>query len=451
MLKIQTIPMADLEMNIGQIPEIPMNPRQWARSEVDKLAKSLRETPELFEARPLLVYPHGGKYVILGGNLRYEASKANKAAEVPAIVFPAETPADKLKEIVIKDNGAFGSWDFDALANEWDDLPLGDWGVPSWHLPTEGEEGGGYKLDDSLAGKLVDRFIVPPFSVLDTKKDYWKERKEYWLEKTGDLSLTRDGKYGTIGGGREDLMNNINGGTSNFDPVLAELIMKWFGRPGAAILDPFAGEQTKGVVAGELGYEYHAVDIRSEQVAVDREATAPYKNIHYYVGDSNDIAKLVQRRDFDLCFTSPPYYDLEVYSKDDLSALGTYEEFMAQYKNIFAQCYAMLRDDAFLVVKVGEIRNRADGEYRNFVGDNIAVMREIGFKYYNEIILYQSIGTAAIRANRAMRNRKMVKVHQNVLVFYKGDLRNISKNFPAMDYRGEEYSQYFEADDEGND
>lgn len=214
---------------------------------------------------------------------------------------------------------------------------------------------------------------------------------------------------------------------------------------------PIAGEQTKGVVAGELGFEYHAVDIRADQVAVDREATGAYKNIHYYVGDSNDIAKLVSRRDFDLCFTSPPYYDLEVYSKDDLSALGTYEEFMAQYKNIFAQCYAMLHDDAFLVVKVGEIRNKADGEYRNFVGDNIAVMREIGFKYYNEIILYQSIGTAAIRANRAMRNRKMVKVHQNVLVFYKGDPRNISKQFPSLDYRGEEYAQYFDPGDEGND
>ena len=446
------IKLAELAPNTGQIPGLPTNPRQWTRTEIDRLARSLRETPELFEARPIIVTPWAGKYVILGGNLRFDACRANKDTDAPCVVIPAGTPVEKLKEIVVKDNGSFGSWDYDALANEWDDLPLGDWGVPAWQLPTEGAGGdGGYKLDNSLAGKLVDRFIVPPFSVLDTKKDYWKERKAFWLEKTGDLSLTRDGEYGTIGGGREDLLNNINGGTSNFDPVLAELIMKWFGPAGGAILDPFAGEQTKGVVAGELGFEYHAVDIRADQVAVDREATGAYKNIHYYVGDSNDIAKLVSRRDFDLCFTSPPYYDLEVYSKDDLSALGTYEEFMAQYKNIFAQCYAMLHDDAFLVVKVGEIRNKSDGEYRNFVGDNISVMREIGFKYYNEIILYQSIGTAAIRANRAMRNRKMVKVHQNVLVFYKGDPRNISKQFPSLDYRGEDYAQYFDPGDDGND
>lgn len=184
---------------------------------------------------------------------------------------------------------------------------------------------------------------------------------------------------------------------------------------------------------------------------MDREATGAYKNIHYYVGDSNDIAKLITRRDFDLCFTSPPYYDLEVYSKDDLSALGTYEEFITQYRNIFAQCYAMLRDDAFLVVKVGEIRDRNTGAFRNFVGDNIKTMLDIGFKYYNEIILYQSLGTAAIRANRMMQSRKIVKVHQNVLVFYKGDLANIKKIYPALDYRGDDYAPYFEAEENGND
>lgn len=121
--------MADLEMNVGQIPELPMNPRQWTRTDIDRLARSIKETPELFEARPLLVVPHGGKYVILGGNLRFEASKALKVKEVPAIIFPEATPVSKLKEIVIKDNGSFGEWDFDALANEWADLDLSGWGA----------------------------------------------------------------------------------------------------------------------------------------------------------------------------------------------------------------------------------------------------------------------------------------------------------------------------------
>lgn len=128
-MEIVRLKLSVLEQNAGQIEGLPVNPRQWKKGDVEKLAKSLKETPELFEARPIIVVPQGEKFVILGGNMRYEASKLNKAKEVPAVIIPAETPIEKLKEIVIKDNGSFGEWDVDMLANEWDDLPLPDWGV----------------------------------------------------------------------------------------------------------------------------------------------------------------------------------------------------------------------------------------------------------------------------------------------------------------------------------
>jgi len=131
-MEIVRIKLSALEPNTGQIPGLPMNPRQWTATDVDRIANSLQETPELFEARPLLVYPLEKKFIILGGNLRHEGAKRNKAKDAPCIVFPADTPIEKLKEIVIKDNGSFGAWDYDALANEWDDLPLTDWGVPAW-------------------------------------------------------------------------------------------------------------------------------------------------------------------------------------------------------------------------------------------------------------------------------------------------------------------------------
>lgn len=128
-MEIIKLPMAELEMNVGQIKDLPMNPRTWTRSDIDRLSRSIKDTPELFEARPLLVVKHGDKYVILGGNLRYEASRALELKQVPVIVFPASTPVSKLKEIVIKDNGSFGDWDYDALANEWDDLDLSSCGA----------------------------------------------------------------------------------------------------------------------------------------------------------------------------------------------------------------------------------------------------------------------------------------------------------------------------------
>ena len=286
--------------------------------------------------------------------------------------------------------------------------------------------------------KLTDTFIVPPFSVLDTRQGYWRERREHWEAITGDLSQTRDGEYGTISNGSDTILQTINGGTSNFDPVLAETMMKWFCIEGGHILDPFGGEQTKGVVAGECGYKYTAVEFRQEQVDVNTQAVAKYPDVNYICGDSNNISKLVTKRGFDFCFTSPPYYDLEVYSKEDMSALGTYEEFMQQYKNIFQQCFDLLADDTFLAIKVGEIRDKKTGIYRNFVGDTITCMIECGFCYYNELVLINPAGTLPQRAGRSMRTRKVGKMHQNVLVFYKGDPQNIGKKYPEMRFEESE-------------
>ena len=145
-METQRISIKKLHPNTGQIPGLPSNPRSWTKEEVQKIARSLRETPELFEARPIIVYPQGGEFIILGGNLRFEGCKANKEKDAPCFIVPADTPIDKLKEIVIKDNGSFGSWDYDNLANYWDELPLTDWGVPAWEAQ---EEGGGAPMPEA--------------------------------------------------------------------------------------------------------------------------------------------------------------------------------------------------------------------------------------------------------------------------------------------------------------
>lgn len=151
-METKRLKISELEPNLGQIDGLPINPRQWTKTDVDSIAASLKETPELFEARPLIVTPHAGKYVILGGNLRFEGVKKNKDKDAPCIIVPEDTPIGKLKEIVVKDNSSFGAWDYDALANEWDDLPLQDWGVPSWKedkLPEEHANTAATELGDN--------------------------------------------------------------------------------------------------------------------------------------------------------------------------------------------------------------------------------------------------------------------------------------------------------------
>lgn len=133
----QRIAISLLETNKGQIEGLPANPRQWTKAELEQLKASIIETPELLEARGCIVDYHDGKYVCLGGNMRYVACKDLGMTEVPCYVIPEGTSLLKKKEIVAKDNVSMGEWDYDALANEWSDLDLKGWGVP---IPPEWQD-----------------------------------------------------------------------------------------------------------------------------------------------------------------------------------------------------------------------------------------------------------------------------------------------------------------------
>ena len=408
-------------LRLGVFREDPDNVSEATEEEIQRLAGKLKRVPLGLAAMRIAYVTDapGGGCMVVSGNKRLRCLKAayGDDGEVPAEWFQDITAMSEAErhEFRLNANISDGHFNLDKLLAQYDR-----------------EELSGAGLDDLLKevtldkfskrttnGVLLDRFGVPPLSILDTRQGYWQERKRQWLTKECVLS--------------DSLMREIGDGSSNFDPVLAELMFKWFAPKGGKILDPFGGEQTKGVVAGELGFDYTAVEFRADQVQVNNEATKGYKSVRYYCGDSNNISTIVPGRGFDFVFTSPPYYDLEVYSKEDMSALGTYEEFMRQYENIFAQCVDMLADNRFLVVKICEIRNKKTGVFRNFVGDNIALFNRLGLQYYNEIILLNQVGTAALRVNKQMVSRKLVKTHQNILVFFKGDVRLIKKLFPIED------------------
>src|SRR5262249_7423259 len=96
--------------------------------------------------------------------------------------------------------------------------------------------------------------------------------------------------------------------------------------------------------------------------------------------------------------------------------------FIAWYADIFKQAVARLKTNRFLVVKVGEIRDPETGFYRNFVGDTVSCLLGLGLRYYNEAVLVTAAGSAPMRVGQCFPLfRKMVKTHQNLLCFYKGD------------------------------
>jgi len=117
-IEIKTIKLSQVKIN-------KENPRRIGNAEMDRLVKSLTDFPEMMKLREIVC---DETMTVLGGNMRLLALRKIGAKECTAKIVKGLTPEQK-REFIIKDNGSWGEWDFDLLANGWDDLPLVDWGV----------------------------------------------------------------------------------------------------------------------------------------------------------------------------------------------------------------------------------------------------------------------------------------------------------------------------------
>lgn len=270
---------------------------------------------------------------------------------------------------------------------------------------------------------LRDKFIEPPFSVLDTKSGNWVRRKKEWKRIGIKSEIGRNAKtFGkfTPNQGNSDRFDDK--AISIFDPALCEILYHWFCVNGKEILDPFAGGSVRGIVANYLGYKYTGIDIRQEQIDSNREQAIEILDVvnqpNWFVGDSDEVLNGFTK-EFDFVFSCPPYADLEVYSDldGDISNMP-YINFMKAYESIISKSCNLLKSGGYACFVVGEVRDK-QGNYIGFVPDTIKAFVKCGMKLYNEAILLDQLGTASMRANGNMKTQKLVKVHQNILIFKK--------------------------------
>jgi len=349
---------------------------------------------------------------------------------------------------------------------------------------------------DNIKKTLSERFVVPPFSVFDTMQGYWQRRKKDWLSLGIQSELGR-GEWGIDPSGRgtsdnsdkaytdnvgQDIMKGENKsfskgykyaetrnkgldektkkalgvyasaagssvvdresgitGTSIFDPVLCEIMYRWFCPQTGKILDPFAGGSVRGIVAEYLGYNYTGIELRKEQVIANYEQyfniiplfDNSYQPHEVWIEGDSKYSKELALNKYDMLLSCPPYYDLEVYSnlKGELSAIPSYSDFIEEYRYIISECVSMLKDNRFACFVVSEIRDK-EGFYRGFVKDTINAFHDVGLKLYNEAILINSRGSLPIRvSNQFPIYRKLGRTHQNVIVFYKGNIKAIKEIF----------------------
>ena len=132
-------------VKLSQVQANSANPRSISGAQFQRLVDSLLVLPKMLELRPIVV---DATITALGGNMRYRALCAIADMSYDAI----SNRLAQLPDFIIKDNVGFGEWDYDTLANEWDEAELKDWGLDVW----QPDESAGVSPDD-----YSDDFTLP--------------------------------------------------------------------------------------------------------------------------------------------------------------------------------------------------------------------------------------------------------------------------------------------------
>lgn len=427
-------------VSIDSIKPYPNNPRLNDNA-VDKVANSIKEFG--FQ-QPIVVDKVG---VVIVGHTRLKAAKKLGLKEVP-VVYATNLSEEKANAYRLADNktGEFAEWDDIKLEDELNlitDIDMTDFGFEDTDIET-------YHDDSSEipSGVISEKFGITPCSVLNGTKAEWLNRKRKWL------SLGIDSEVGRENGITFDVrlaqkagMDNLVGkSTSLFDPVLAELMYRWFiPKSGGYVYDPFAGGSVRGIVAQQLGYNYTGIDLREEQINANYRCAKKLNadNINWICDDSLNVDKYLEDESQDFVLACPPYMDLEVYSdkEQDLSTMDE-KEFTEVYTQILQKAVNKLKPERFAVIVVSDVRRKGkDTSYKDLVGITTNAMASAGAKLYNDMIKVGQIGSKALTIKRSMKTRKVARNHENVLVYFKGDTSKIKGIFPEitdMDFTVEE-------------
>jgi len=212
--------------------------------------------------------------------------------------------------------------------------------------------------------------------------------------------------------------------TSQFPLELARRIVKFWSDKGDKVFDPFSGMGERMQVTAYLGRDYYGYDISKKfqtqkQVMIDKQLLAPFKGKRIlYLHDSRKID--FPDNYFDMSFTSPPYYDVEVKAYGDepeqLGLVPTYEAFLEEYEKIIKETIRVVKPEKYIIFVVGDFRK--DKRLIPFHADTIEIFERNGCVYH-DCIIYE-VGTLTAAFLQPIKEyKRMGKTHEYVLVFKK--------------------------------
>lgn len=167
------------KVKVSAIKPNPKNPRIIKDDKFKKLVKSIESFPEMLELRPIVV---SDEMTVLGGNMRLRALQSLGIAETFIVRASSLTP-EQQREFIVKDNVGFGEWDWGMIANEWDDLPLEEWGMDTTTLLSENIDLDKFFKEDTTEKESKNKILLEYTGddynkVLEAFKKYDKTKEQ---------------------------------------------------------------------------------------------------------------------------------------------------------------------------------------------------------------------------------------------------------------------------------
>ena len=294
-----------------------------------------------------------------------------------------------------------------------------------------------------------------------TKADWLKMKKEWndRIEEAGEKHGVKNPKFASRDGcwqGQNGMSNivlstqkinksgvvehekgkSFNGNASVLDPVACEVILRMFmPTNGKSVYNPFGGGVQMGFITGWYGYEYLASEIRQNQCDANNAICQDFKNVKWVKSDSSTYKP---KKKYDLCFSCPPYYQVEEYldydgkaPEGELNSIPTYNEFRNTLFEGYKKAISVLNDNSFFVVMTGDSRDK-NGAYYGCEAEHELFFRDQGLHIYNKIVYLECEFTRLAHAKITLNYRKFPKREQKILVFYKGNMNKIKELYPPI-------------------
>lgn len=218
---------------------------------------------------------------------------------------------------------------------------------------------------------------------------------------------------------------------ASYPVALCEKLIRTFSRKGSRVLDPFSGIGSTMVACKNVGSSGVGIDLSSDFTDKAKGRLNEAENIELINGDSFNELKKLEADSFDLCITSPPYWDIlnmkrSADNKDivnysdkdnDLGNIANYDEFINLLKELFDEVKRVLKPGGYCIVNVMDLRKKSI--FYPLHSDLSTAMQQIGYKYDDLIIWDRQQEYNNMRPLGYPYKFRINKVHEFILIFEK--------------------------------